>query len=277
VDRLNQFQDNQKRREEDQEILNWLTSINYTLQHNDFVSQRRKGTGYWLVESTAFQEWLETSTGTLFTLGMPGVGKTILASIVVDELLKRYSDDDTIGIAYIYCNFRRTHEQKVTDLLVSLLKQLAHRRPTLPDSVGKMYKRHQRYQTRPLFNEISTALQSVSTLYSRVFVVVDALDECQASGGCRSRLLKAIFDLQEKSKAKVFATSRNVPEISEKFRKRRSLEIEIYAHDVDVHRYLDGNMFQMQDSVGCNPELELGLPSRRGECVSSLSVFDIKH
>ncbi|KAJ9419395.1 hypothetical protein FOXG_06622 [Fusarium oxysporum f. sp. lycopersici 4287] len=279
VDRLNQFQDNQKRREEDQKILNWLTAIDYTLQHNDFISQREEGTGHWLLESTAFQEWLETSTETLFALGMPGAGKTILTSIVVDELFKRYSDDDTIGIAYIYCNFQRTHEQKATDLLASLLKQLAQRRPTLPDSVGKMYKRHHRYQTRPLFDEISTTLQSVSTLYSRVFIVIDALDECQASGGCRSRLLNGIFDLQENSKAKIFATSRDIPEISEKFRKRRSLEIEIYAHDVDVHRYLDGNMFQMQYSVGCNPELEREIKTRitqsaRGMFLLAQLLFD---
>jgi hypothetical protein len=38
----------------------------------------------------------------------------------------------SIGIAYIYCNFRRQDEQKIDDLLASLLKQLAESQPSLP-------------------------------------------------------------------------------------------------------------------------------------------------
>ncbi|KAF4445698.1 Ankyrin repeat-containing domain protein [Fusarium austroafricanum] len=263
VDRLNQLQDNQQRNKDRQKVLHWLTAIDYSPQQNDFFSQQEQGTGQWLLELTAFQEWLESgSTETLFALGIPGAGKTILTSIVVNELVRRYSNDDTIGIAYIYCDYLRTDEQKAIDLLASLLKQLARRQSSLPDSLKKMYNQHQSYQTRPSFNEISTALQSVSILYSTVFIMIDALDQCQASGGCRSKLLKAIFDLQDKSKAKVFATSRNIPEITEKFRRRESLEIEIRASDMDVRKYLDGNMFWLPDFIGHNPELQREIKTR---------------
>lgn len=275
MDRLNQFQDSRERREEQQIILDWLTAIDYTPQQNDFISRRQVGTGQWLLESAAFQEWLETGTETLFTPGIPGAGKTILTSIVIDELLTRFSDDETVGIAYIYCNFRRTDKQKATDLLTSLLKQLAQRRYSLPDSVKKMYDRHKTYRTRPSFDEISRTFQSVAALYSRVFIVIDALDECQTFDGCRSRLLEEIFDLQAKSKAKVFATSRNIPEITEKFRRSKSLEIEIYANDIDVRRYLDGNMFRLPDFVGYNPELESEIKTRITQSAQGMCVISI--
>lgn len=42
---------------------------------------------------------------------------------------------------------------------------------------------------------VSRTLQSVADLYSRVFIIIDALDECQASHGCRARLLTEIFAL----------------------------------------------------------------------------------
>jgi hypothetical protein len=43
----------------------------------------------------------------------------------VDELTARFSNDPTIGITYIYLNFRPKDEQRIDDLLASLLKQLA--------------------------------------------------------------------------------------------------------------------------------------------------------
>ena len=60
----------------------------------------------------------------LFCPGIPGAGKTILTSIVVDDLTTRFSNDPSVGIAYVYCNFRRRDEQKAEELFASLLKQL---------------------------------------------------------------------------------------------------------------------------------------------------------
>src|SRR5690349_4170224 len=40
---------------------------------------------------------------------------------------------------------------------------------------------HKKKRTRPSINELLRALQSVAAIFSRVFIIVDALDECQAS------------------------------------------------------------------------------------------------
>src|ERR1700733_13617108 len=109
----------------------------------------------------------------------------------VDDLYNRFHSDATIGIAYVYCNFRRKDEQKIDDLLASLLKQLAQSQVSLPGSVKDLFGRHKKGRTRPSSYDISRALQSVAGLYSRVFIIVDALDECQVSdGGCERFLLE---------------------------------------------------------------------------------------
>jgi hypothetical protein len=118
IDGLKQAQNDQQQ----QTILDWLTPVNYASQQNDFISRRQEGTGQWLLESEEFQIWLNTNKQTLFSPGIPGAGKTILTSIIVDELTTQFSNDPTIGIAYIYCNFRRQEKQKIDDLLASLLK-----------------------------------------------------------------------------------------------------------------------------------------------------------
>ena len=194
VDRLNERQDDRECREERQTILDWLTTIDYAPQQSDYISRRQEGTGRWLLESTEFQDWVTTGN-TLFCPGIPGSGKTILTSVVVEELTSRFQNDKSIGIAYLYFNFRRQEEQRTQDLLASLLKQLAQRQSFLPDSVKSLHDNHRERHTRPSVDEISKTLQSVVALYSRVFIIVDALDECQVSDGCRSRFLSEIFNL----------------------------------------------------------------------------------
>ncbi|PYI02763.1 hypothetical protein BO78DRAFT_213479 [Aspergillus sclerotiicarbonarius CBS 121057] len=54
---------------------------------------------------------MKNDNQTLLCTGIPGVGKTILTSIVIEHLEEKYHDDRSVGIAYIYCNFRRHHDQ----------------------------------------------------------------------------------------------------------------------------------------------------------------------
>jgi len=235
------------------EILNWLTPIDYGPQQSDFVARRQEGTGQWLLNSKVFNEWLEQGNHTLFCPGMPGAGKTILTSIVVHHLHGKFRSDPTVGIAYLYCNFRQQHEQKPTDLLLSLLKQLVQEQPFIPENVQSLYKHHKAKRTRPLLDEISKSLQSVVANYSRVFIIVDALDEC--SDGDRRRFLSEIFNIQDKIGVSLFATSRFILDIRQEF-EGRSTMLEIRAKDEDVRRYLDGHTSRLPLFVLKSPDLE---------------------
>ena len=107
---------------------------------------------------------------------------------------------------------------------------------------------------RPLFDEITGTLDSVIAIYSRVFIVVDALDECQASDGCRSRFLSEVFNLQVKSGASIFATSRFLRDITDRFKHNTNLEI--CASVDDVRSYLECHMSQLPSFVSRNINLQ---------------------
>jgi Cdc6-like AAA superfamily ATPase len=228
------------------------------------------------LESNEFQEWVNQSKQTLFCPGIPGAGKTIITSIVVEDLCLRFQNDASIGIAYLYCNFRRHEEQKPKDLLASLLKQLIQEQPSAPENVKSLYERHRKGRTRPSFNELSKALHSIIADYSKVFIIIDALDECQVSDGSRKTLLTEICSVQAKTGASVFATSRFIPEIEKEL--EGSVSLEVRASDKDVRRYLDGHMFELPSFVARNRSLQDEIKSEiinavDGMCVTPYAVI----
>ncbi|KAH9207677.1 ankyrin repeat protein, partial [Leptodontidium sp. 2 PMI_412] len=235
-------------------ILDWLTPTDYSSEQSDFISRRQEGTGQWLLDCVEFQEWMHTDRQTLLCPGIPGVGKTILTAIVVNDLATRFTDNTTIGIAYIFCNFRRQGEQQPKDLLESLLRQLAEVQASLPESVMALYNKHKGRRTRPSLDEISTSLRSVVAVFSKVFIIVDAIDECQVLGGYRSKFLSKIFALQKETKVKLFATFRTNLDIEKNF--KGHLSREILASDRDVQTYLDGHMSQLHECVSSSPKLQ---------------------
>jgi hypothetical protein len=93
-------------------------------------------------------------------------------------------------------------------------------------------------------------------LYSRIFIIVDALDEFQASNDSRTRFLLELFNLQKKYKTNIFATSRHIPEIINSFKANSSREIEIRANPDDVAIYLKGHIGQLPSCVKQNRQLQ---------------------
>jgi hypothetical protein len=194
----------------------------------------------------------------------------MITSIVVESLCTKFQDDANIGIAYLYCNFRQQQEQKPTDLLLSLLKQLLQKRPSVPENVKTFYKRHKNKQTWPSFEKISKVLQSVVADYFRAFIIIDALDECQVSDGGRRRFLSEIFNLQAKTGINIFSTSRFIPEIMKEF--EGSILLEIRASSEDVQRYLEGHMSQLPSFVSRNADLQEEIKTKIVQAVDGMYV-----
>jgi hypothetical protein len=275
IDESNRWQEDQQCEHERQAILEWLTPINFASQQSDFIRRRQAGTGLWLLDSAEFHAWVEADKQILFCPGIPGAGKTILTSIVVEELTSRFHGNKGVGIAYLYCNFRREDEQKAEALLASLLKQLSQQQSSLPDSLKSLYDRHKDERTRPSLDEILGVLQSVAAIYLRVFIIVDALDECHISDGRRQRLLSGLFDLYVKRGANLFVTSRPILSIEKEFETKIALEIR--ASEKDVRRYLEGHMFRLSGFVLRSLELQEEIKTNIIKAIDGMYVVYFEH
>lgn len=216
--------------------------------------------------------WFNQNQQTLFCPGIPGAGKrslslpsttpnpadrryhSFLASIVIQHLWEKFRYDASVGIAYLYCDFRRQQEQKPIDLLASLLKQLVKVQHSMPEILKNLYKFHKNQRTRPSIDEISKILRSVVSNYSRVFFIVDALDKCQNSDKDSKRLLSEIFNIQASTGANFFATARFIPDIIREF--KTIVILDIRANDEDIRMYLDGKLSKLRSFVSRNLRLQ---------------------
>lgn len=156
---------------------------------------------------------------------------------MVNHLLAEFQQAPKIGVAYIYCNYQRHVEQEATDVLSSLLKQLAQTRSPLPRSVQELYKLHDRFRTHSTLEQISETLRLVAGEFSKVFIVIDALDECATSENTRATILDGILRLQKHATVNILATSRPNEEISRHF--SGSVTKDISAAETDIRVYLN--------------------------------------
>jgi hypothetical protein len=146
--------------------------------------------------------------------------------------------DGSIGVAFIYCNYKEQTLQTVTHLIASLLKQLVQDCPVISDNVKSFYRSHQDRGTYPTLDEFTKALAAEVKTYAKIFIVVDALDECTESNRSRIKLLKALRSLP--GRVNLMVTSRNLASIEEQFPNARRLHI--YASDNDVANYVQSQL-----------------------------------
>ncbi|KAF3012972.1 hypothetical protein E8E14_004221 [Neopestalotiopsis sp. 37M] len=241
-------------RRENEETLEWLTTLDTTAQQTDSIRQRQTGTGQWLLDSPKYTKWKETKGDILFCHGIPGAGKTVLSSIVVENLMLELGIEADVAICYFYFNFKREGEQTLENVLLSLLKQLGYASRSVPDGIQALVKQCKSTQRRPSREEIVKTIYSVADSFSRVLIVLDALDECQTSNGCQRELISHLTELQRTAGANILATSRPVPHIVEKFKEFES--VEVLASEGDIRRYIESNLEQLPRFVSRDHNLQ---------------------
>jgi hypothetical protein len=245
--KLVQVQDNHENRI----VLDWLTPVDFAVQQSDIISRRQEGTGTWFTDSPEFLSWVHVGNRTLFCPGIPGAGKTMVAAIAVDHLWK-HVQNQAIGVAFVYCNYKSQADQTAANLASAILKQLIQGLVLISEPVTNLHKRHAKLRTRPSFGEIQDAIQIVVSNYSRVYVIIDALDECLKDH--RIQLLSMLRSLQSNGNLNLMATSRFIPEVEKHFSCLPLLEVR--ANDSDVKLFVAGQMYRLPTCVQRDSDLQ---------------------
>src|SRR5436190_7149179 len=76
-----------------EKILDWLRKTDPITNHTAACEKHQDGTGQWFVMSHEFSQWLRPKRS-LWLHGIPGAGKTILCSTIIENVKTRCSRDD---------------------------------------------------------------------------------------------------------------------------------------------------------------------------------------
>jgi hypothetical protein len=75
-----------ERREKREKVLNWLRSADPAIKHLASRRLHQPGSNNWFLQAESFKEWEQTSNQTLWIHGIPGAGKTIICSTIIDHV-----------------------------------------------------------------------------------------------------------------------------------------------------------------------------------------------
>ncbi|KAE8155002.1 hypothetical protein BDV25DRAFT_170327 [Aspergillus avenaceus] len=224
---------NREKNHEHEEFVQWLTSTTYDTLHRDYLEKRVPGTGTWFLELSEFRTWLEEPSSILFCRGIPGAGKTIIATIAIDYLKRQHCENNRSAVAYIYFNYYQPERQNINSLLASFAQ------PVL-----KMYQTCKEANMLPSSEDLTHALMETMEAFDKVFIILDALDEYDRANSAHGDFLIKIRDLQRKIHFRMIITSRPNVDIEAIF--GSCLRCEIQADEEDIHTYLDSHIAQLR-------------------------------
>ncbi|KAL9619767.1 MAG: hypothetical protein Q9160_005603 [Pyrenula sp. 1 TL-2023] len=162
------------------QILDWFSSVDPSKYHQAARNVHQRGTGKWFLDLEEFKHWCSTPNAALWIYGIPGAGKTILSSLIIEEVFNLKGT----GTAYYYCTYRDDLSQKPIYIRGSLIRQLASQRPEAFDACKEFYWEHHpdgRPSSIPAEADLTNLLQSISTYFIEVSIILDGLDECGAT------------------------------------------------------------------------------------------------
>jgi len=210
------------------ELLNKICNVDYLQQHSDAIKRHHIGTGNWFLLEPVYQQWTKSSSGTLICPGAPGAGKTIMAALVIEELL-RAAPCPQHPVTFIYYNYKSRDQQSLRHALETVLRQVVTVLPKIPDSVERLFS------YTPSTHEIGSALRELLRDCQQLTIVIDALDECHDH--IRADILSWIADLQSSLAVRFLATTRDFhANISHHiFHSQPLLEVKASRHDLELY------------------------------------------
>ncbi|KAL2830492.1 hypothetical protein BDW59DRAFT_158405 [Aspergillus cavernicola] len=157
-------------------VMLWLSAFDCEAVQDEHRKRRSicEKPGRWLLENSRFKKWLSPDdfrTPLLWLSGIPGAGKTILASIVIDELPR--SPDNTV--LFFYCKHGEEQRSSFLSVCRSILAQILNQHPRLLSYFREKIDLNTVLTSRELAEEmIHTSLKDIQ----RTYIIIDGLDEC---------------------------------------------------------------------------------------------------
>ena len=216
-----------------------ISNISVEQDHEDVRSRLGSpywDSGQWLLQHSDYLAWEQSSKTFLWLRGPLGVGKSCLASIVIQTAVWKADEEQVL---FFYCS---QPQIETVDMFRSLLAQLSvDKRGQLSSSIPKQDIGRRRLSLQECYNLII----DIASQCLGVTIIVDAIDECADSDECVSCLTSLYTECEG---IKIFVTS------------RLNVQIDDAIQDLRIITHLE-TLSDMKKYI----KKELGLPARRNK------------
>lgn len=227
-----QMQDAFEKTQRYHDILRWISTFDHDQCHHDVCTKPTKridNTGQWLLEHPTYKDWLDSSSSTVLILhGIPGCGKSKLASAVIDSLTQRpqtsgsNTQAQAAPVAHFYCSSLKSDKSRseADEILRSLLRQVAvvskpdesvHSAVVQQYLQKETWAKQEGFDLRPLTCEDCVPLLTEIGHATPLIFIIDAVDEICQDDSQRYRCIDALEKVRKgaSSVVKIFATTRS--------------------------------------------------------------------
>ncbi|CAI7613090.1 unnamed protein product [Penicillium pancosmium] len=186
------------------DVQGWLGNVNVETDHESIARVRcdNPEAGSWLLRHPLFQPWQDATSDTLLLWlnGIPGAGKSVLASLIIDKCRERASN----VTIWFYCRHGDKSRSTFVGLARALISQLLKNDMDLVPYVHeKMSSRSEQILSSEFLAKelLETLLKNCRGLY----IILDGLDEC--GRGEEKSILEWFRSVIEESSTHSAATS----------------------------------------------------------------------
>ncbi|KAH6884219.1 hypothetical protein B0T10DRAFT_609019 [Thelonectria olida] len=192
-------------------VYRWLQSTDPSSLHHQACKLYESGTGDWIFRCAEWKSWTQGINRCIWIYGVPGAGKTILASRVVENLLESHCNgavaSKNTAHVYYYCHFGH-NQNEATPFLKWTLNQLCRQADLVPPPLHDLYKSG----GEPSLAGLLKALEAIAMAFDTIYVVIDAMDESVSRGDLLVIVRDLVTDARFR-KFRVLATSREYLDI----------------------------------------------------------------
>ncbi len=194
-------------------IHQWLSAPDPSSNHSRALKHHYANTGDWFLKSDIYLDWLSNPGALLWLFGIPGCGKTILSSTIIQRTISECQIRTNPVVLYFYFDFNDVQKQQPENLVRSLIVQLSSQCANLSPALESLYSSCNNGERQPAYDMLLTALNAMMTCFAETYLVLDALDECLE----RRELLTSIGEIASWKDANVhiLTTSRREKDIEE--------------------------------------------------------------
>jgi ankyrin repeat protein len=232
-----------------QSVLSWLSTSKYLEHHDEQRKLRTPGTGTWLLRHAEYVSWQQESSSSILVVhGIPGCGKTILSSLVVDESTSISSPAHAkAALAFFYCSasVSEPDRRNAAGVLRSLVRQLtiaASRHPKIHSAVLAVYdskveaaKLHG-FDLTPLHVHECEDLVVAALEDNPATLVIDALDEMDDPHDLMDSL--QTISTKARNVIKIMITTRNSSQTKQHIPNAKMVQITLAENKSDVERFI---------------------------------------